>query len=88
MLLGVELAEVSASEQTSLQRLLGGYSFFDGLLGLVSLLLLVLLFNGCLGVEITDQWGIVVLTAMAVVVAALLYEEVNVLLACAKKLTI
>eukprot|EP00752_Nemacystus_decipiens_P008414 g7523.t1 len=75
VLLGVELGEVSVSQQSDLQKLLGGYSFFDGTLGMVSLLMLILLINGLFGVYLTDEEGSVLLIVLTIAVVALLHEE-------------
>lgn len=77
MLLGVELGDVSVSRQSDLQKLLGGYSFFDGTLGMVSLLVLIFLVNGWLGVYLTDEEGSILLVVLTIAVVAVLYEEVR-----------
>lgn len=77
VLLGVELGDVSVSRQSYLQKLLGGYSFFDGTLGMVSLLVLIFLINGWLGVFLTDEEGSILLVVLTIAVVAVLYEEVR-----------
>lgn len=77
VLLGVELGDVSVSQQSNLQKLLGGYSLFDGTLGMVSLLVVLFLVNGWFGVHLTDQEASVILIVLTIVVVALLHEEVS-----------
>lgn len=79
VLFGVELGEVSVSQQSDLQKVLDGYSFFDGTLGMVSLLVLILLINGWLGIKLNDGQGSVLFIVLTVAVVTLLHEEVSIL---------